>query len=539
MTRWFSVPAFALAALASLAVWWAAGRPVALPDGAGQTIPCVSYTPFRDGQTPFDESLVVPPSQIEEDFRLLGARTRCVRTYSVDQGLENVPAIAARHGMTVLLGAWIGREHSKNQAQLDTAVRLANEYPNTVRAIIVGNEVLLRRERTAQDLTAYLAWARARTPVPLTYADVWEFWTRNPALARSVDFVTIHILPYWEDEPTANAAAPAYVIETWRRARQAFADREVFVGETGWPSAGRMREGARPGRIEQARFFRELSRLAEKENGLRYNLIEAFDQPWKRASEGTVGGHWGLFDTGRTVKFSWHGPVAAEPDWRTRFVAGEALALVLFAVAFSRPARAAPSAGRWLALAFFIHAAGNLLVAHVGATVDASRTIVEWTIGAGGFVGGLIAAGFFVRALAHGFDAVAAPEPTSAVLAWLARPDRRGLNAPLALGLVRSFFLAAALVHTLELVFDGRYREFPVAGYLVPAMVFAALTWIVQDANGRPERKGDAHGTALALVLAAGAGAVAVIEGSANHQALAWTATALLLAAPWLKPARP
>ncbi|MEK7244755.1 MAG: hypothetical protein AAB223_01900, partial [Pseudomonadota bacterium] len=201
MTRWLCLPAFLLAALPFALVWGLAGRPVAIPEGAAGerpapiigppyraagerpapiigppyraagAIPCVSYAPFRGSQTPFDQALVVAPAEIEDDLRKLAAfGIRCVRTYSVDQGLERVPEIAARHGMTVLLGAWIGREDAKNRRQLETAVQLANAHPGTVRAVIVGNEVLLRRERTADDLARDLAWVRARTSVPLTYA---------------------------------------------------------------------------------------------------------------------------------------------------------------------------------------------------------------------------------------------------------------------------------------------------------------------------------------------------------------------------------
>jgi hypothetical protein len=28
---------------------------------------------------------------------------------------------------------------------------------------------------------------------PVTYADVWEFWLRNPQLADEVDFITVHM----------------------------------------------------------------------------------------------------------------------------------------------------------------------------------------------------------------------------------------------------------------------------------------------------------------------------------------------------------
>ena len=79
------------------------------------------------------------------------------------------------------------------------------------------------------------------------------------------------------------------------RSLAAFPGKEMMIGEFGWPSAGRMREGALPSPANQARVIQDVLALAKREN-FRVNVIEAFDQPWKRALEGTVGGHWGLLD---------------------------------------------------------------------------------------------------------------------------------------------------------------------------------------------------------------------------------------------------
>ena len=141
--------------------------------------------------------------------------------------------------------------------------------------------------------------------MPVTYADVWEFWLRNRDVAAAADFITIHILPYWEDFPIPARNAAAHVESIRRRMVDAFPGKEVIIGEVGWPSAGRMREGALPSPANQARVIQDVLALAKREN-FRVNVIEAFDEPWKRALEGTVGGHWGLLDDAtRTPKFAW------------------------------------------------------------------------------------------------------------------------------------------------------------------------------------------------------------------------------------------
>ena len=98
-----------------------------------------------------------------------------------------------------------------------------------------------------------------------------------------------------------------------RRMAVAFPGKEILIGETGWPSEGRMRDGALPSRTNQARVVSEILDLAKRE-GFRVNLIEAYDQPWKRELEGTVGGYWGLFDSvQRALKYPPGEPISNYP----------------------------------------------------------------------------------------------------------------------------------------------------------------------------------------------------------------------------------
>jgi hypothetical protein len=90
------------------------------------------------------------------------------------------------------------------------------------------------------------------------------------------------------------------------------------IGETGWPSDGRMRGDARPGRVEQVRYF-SIFRSSPRRRSFDYSVVEAFDQYWKARQEGTVGAAWGLLDAQREDKFELGKPVSAEPHWRMLF----------------------------------------------------------------------------------------------------------------------------------------------------------------------------------------------------------------------------
>ena len=108
----------------------------------------MSYAPFRKHQTPWNSTAIIRPEQIAEDLAHLSKVSRCVRTYSVENGLDKVPELASKVGLKVILGIWLGRDRVKNALLIDTALSVAEQYPRRVTAIMVGSEVLLRGEMT-------------------------------------------------------------------------------------------------------------------------------------------------------------------------------------------------------------------------------------------------------------------------------------------------------------------------------------------------------------------------------------------------------
>ena len=529
MSRWFAFPAWILASFAAFAVWWWQGRPVPLANVALERVPCLSYAPFRGRQAPFDRALVIPPEQIEEDLRALLPVTNCVRTYAVNQGLTEVPRIAQALGMRVLQGIWISAEVERNEREIKTGIALANRYPDTVKVLIVGNEVLLRQEQPANALIAMIERVKAAVPVPVTYADVWEFWERNPQVAPAVDFVTIHTLPYWEDHPVAIEGAVPHVGATWAHVQALFPGKPVFIGEAGWPSAGRMREGALPSLLNQTRFTREILTLAG-EKGFGVNLVEAFDQPWKRKLEGTVGGHWGLVAADRQPRVTLQGPVAPYPGWPVRFAVAAALA-GLGVLAISCVERLRPLA--WLALAVSGHAVAAALILAWGDLEAASRTLGEWALGLAqlALAAGLPAmAGYaLARGVGGGFVSVQALLAALQARRW---PEEGAVW--IGLSALRLSVLAAAGAHSLALIADPRYRDFPVALYAGPA-----LALVVLSARGLAAVGGDAAEERLLAWLLATVGViVAILEGPRNIQALAWGATTVVIALTVLWPCR-
>ena len=119
-----------------------------------------------------------------------------------------------------------------------------------------------------------------------------------------------------------------------RRWQRFLPGKEILIGEVGWPSEGRMRDGALPSPANQALVLSGVVEAAKAGNW-KVNLIEAFDQPWKRLLEGTVGGYWGMFDDGaRELKFRWGEPVSNHARWRIEAALGIGAAFLVFATAW-------------------------------------------------------------------------------------------------------------------------------------------------------------------------------------------------------------
>jgi len=500
------------------AIWTWLGGPVAIPQsqsGRGEKLYCLSYTPFRGDQTPLDLSTMIPATQIDEDLARLAQITDCVRTYSVDFGLDQIAGLAAKHGLKVMQGLWLSSDPEKNRYQIETAVAIANKYPGTVRSVVVGNEVLLRGDMTATDLANTIRAVKARVPVPVTYADVWEFWLRNRDIAGAVDFISIHILPYWEDFPISAQNATAHVDSIRKQIVNAFPGREVLLGEVGWPSAGRMREGALPSPVNQARVIQGVLALAKQEN-FRVNVIEAFDQPWKRALEGTVGGHWGLLDAEtRAPKFSGAMAISNHPYWLWQMIGGILFAIGVFAVAIAVRRKDAPRK-LWLAVAANALAGGAL----IGWTIE---NIPLESLGPSGWL----------RSLSLMAVAVVAPPILSAaitrgtpvpIFAQIVGPKNERVQDSLALasGAILIMTMLLAFVIALGLVFDARYRDFPFAPLtvaIVPFLVYRIATTQPKGSLPVAERTG---GCVLALSVCY----IVFNEGVANWQSL-WLCTAL------------
>jgi glucan 1,3-beta-glucosidase len=509
---------FVLVAATCFQYWHWRGRPVPLPDLPGARFQCLSYSPFEGSASPLDRDFDVPRPVIARDMEVLKKVTGCLRTYSAIKVQGDVTRIAHEHGLKTLQGIWISGTPEDNEEEVTAAIDLARMYPDTVKALIVGNEVLLRREMTGETLARIIRRVKAATGLPVLYADVPHFFKKEPAVVAAVDTLAIHILPYWDDpEPVSIAEVQKHVAIIVEDMRRTFPGKPLMIGEIGWPSEGRTRGASVPSLVNQARFVREFV-LGANRLGIDYNLIEAIDQPWKRVPEGTVGGYWGIFTADRELKFPLTGPVSEWPHWRAAFAVSLGIMAAFFAYGLS--CGRIGGAVRWIAFALLAGATGISLVHLYDHIRVSSLTAAGWVFGAYMAALTILAAVALTARMEGRIVAGAAAFPR--VLGRFGDRERwrpaRWIGA--------GFWIAAlpAAMLALAIGFDGRHRDLPIMGLWLPGLAVLILC------RGIPGNRPRREEASLTLILTTGA--LMSFDGLRNVEMLFWSATVLLFAAP-------
>ena len=368
--------AFAVAVLLALlvaalnfALWALADRPTDVVPWNGQAAG-FAYSPFQRYQSPFNGTFPTD-AQVDGDLALMARHTRRIRVYSVVQYPE-IARLAMDHHLDVMAGAWLDRRTANNEKEIDALIAQARRWPN-IKRVEVGNEVLLRNDMSVAELITYIDRVRAAVGQPVSTAEPWDIWEKYPELVQHVDFITVHLLPYWDGVPRKDAIGEALL--HYQKLQRLYPGKHIVVGEVGWPSNGNRFEFAKPSTANQAIFMREWFNVA-RERHLDYYVMEAIDQPWKEQVSGRTEAYWGLFNADRQRKFPLAGPVLEDPTWPWKALAAGLLALlpmIWFAWKFAR----FRLTGRFVYLALVQLAAG-VIVWSVTVPFQFYLDVVDW-----------------------------------------------------------------------------------------------------------------------------------------------------------------
>jgi len=282
----------------------------------------ISYGAFRDGESP-DNGKLTSKANILEDLQIIAKRWHLIRMYSADQQSQNIlEVIQANHlPIRVMQGVWLSghQTDAQNQQQINFAIQLANQFPNTIVAVNAGNEIFVDWSAHKVDdmdkIITYIRQVRSQIKQAVTLNDDYNFWNKPQAkrIADEVDFIGLHAYAFWNNKTLKEAML--WTSSIYKDIQHRFPNHTVALCESGWPTSrvygGDSYEGGligKAGEAEQNTFFKAYNTWVNQ-NHINAFYFEAFDESWKGGFDGKnpkqkSEKHWGLYNTDRTPKLA-------------------------------------------------------------------------------------------------------------------------------------------------------------------------------------------------------------------------------------------
>ncbi len=292
----------------------------------------ICYSGFRNGQHPDRGEGARNPSEAEilEDLQILTRDNNfsLIRVYDSGENSATILKLIKENGFDIklMLGIWLKAELSNHETcawlnepipagtlaenrvsngqEIERGIRLANEYPEIVVAVNVGNEALVDwndHKVATESVIDYVKRVKAAIAQPVTVAENYKWWAeQGKPLAEVVDFVAIHTYPVWEGKDINEGMA--FTIENLNEVRAALPDSRLLISEAGWASIG-SEFGRRANEDKQQQYYNELLAWADRMNITTF-FFSAFDETWKGDPNNKQGAekHWGIFTSDRKAK---------------------------------------------------------------------------------------------------------------------------------------------------------------------------------------------------------------------------------------------
>ena len=324
-----------------------------------------------------DKSRDIQPTvaQLKEDMKILYAmNVRILRTYNTKMA-EASNILKAIHElkkedpgfeMYVMLGAWMDCKNAwkghpnhddedaeANAAEIQRAVDMANQYPDIVKIIAVGNEAMVKWAASyfvqpwvilkyVNQLQELKKTGKLPKDLWITSSDNFASWGGGDAeyhvedltqLIKAVDYISMHTYPmhdthynpdFWGNfEGEENLSDTAKIAAAMTRARDYAisqyqnvvkymksldVEKPVHIGETGWASSSDGHygpEGSKACDEYKEGLYYQMLRGWTREHKIACFYFEAFDEIWKDAANPAGSeNHFGLFTLDGQAKYA-------------------------------------------------------------------------------------------------------------------------------------------------------------------------------------------------------------------------------------------
>ncbi|MBX2826716.1 MAG: MFS transporter [Flavobacteriaceae bacterium] len=254
------------------------------------------FSPYTEGQNIGDQ---LSEEQIRRRMDVVAPYTKWVRSFSCTEGNEFIPKVAHEKGLQTMVGAWIGKDKSKNEEEINALISLAKE--GMVDIAVVGNEVLLRNDLDTQEIVRYIRRVKEAIPnIPVGYVDAYYQYYENRELIEASDLILVNCYPFWEGCSVEDASK--YIRQMHAITKEISQNTPIIITETGWPNQGENNHGAQPSKVNAMKYFIHVNQWA-KEEGIPLFYFSSFDESWKVHHEGDVGARWGIWDKNESLKY--------------------------------------------------------------------------------------------------------------------------------------------------------------------------------------------------------------------------------------------
>ncbi len=331
----------------------------------------ISYGGYRQKTRDIQPTL----KELKEDLKILQAMNiKLLRTYNVQlphahnvlQAIWELKQEDPGFEMYVMLGAWIdcanawtdqapdhNIESEKNSGEIARAVSLANQYPDIVKIIAVGNEAMVKWAASYfVQPDVILKWVNhlqelkmsGELPKDLwvTSSDDYASWGGGDSgyhvkgleeLIRSVDYISMHTYPYhnthynpklWGIHGSEEDLSDMEKVEAAMDRAIQFAktqydsvatymkslgvNKPIHIGETGWATVSNGHYGPNGSKatdeLKEALYYQKMRKWTN-ESGISCFYFEALDEPWKEAqNDNGSENHFGLFTVDGQAKYA-------------------------------------------------------------------------------------------------------------------------------------------------------------------------------------------------------------------------------------------
>ncbi len=256
----------------------------------------IGFSPYEEGQQPGDQ---LQEEQILRRMKIIAPFAKWVRSFSCTDGNEVIPKVAHEFGLQTLVGAWLGEDLEKNEAEIEGLIQTAKLGHVDIAA--VGNEVMYRGDLTEQQLLDYIKRVKEAIPnVPVGYVDAYYEFENRPKITEACDVILANCYPFWEGCHLDYSLL--YMKDMYKRTQAAAMGKKVIITETGWPNIGEAFHGAEPSQEGAVQYFLNTQGWSRDED-IDIFYFSSFDESWKTKDEGDVGAYWGLWDANEELKY--------------------------------------------------------------------------------------------------------------------------------------------------------------------------------------------------------------------------------------------